>query len=173
MKSRKPVELGERINKRWLGYAAAGAAGLGMLATVQPAQADIIYTPAHTTIAPNTSLALDLNHDGIADFRLTNYYRLFVSPALREFCHGRKHVDQGGTSRQRCPWVLWRCRFSIGPWRSHRSGTVIPELRDLGKYLRHQHPQLALGVWWHWLSRTEVPDRRPEPLRLGGTYSFA
>jgi hypothetical protein len=28
MKSRKPVELGERINKRWLGYAAAaGAAG--------------------------------------------------------------------------------------------------------------------------------------------------
>jgi len=28
MKSRKPVELGERINKRWLGNAAAGAAGI-------------------------------------------------------------------------------------------------------------------------------------------------
>jgi len=81
MKSRKPIELRERINKHWLSYAAAaGAAGVGMLATVQPAQADIIYTPAHTTIAPNTSLALDLNHDGIADFRLTNYYRLFCFP---------------------------------------------------------------------------------------------
>ena len=60
MKSRKTVELGERINKRWLGYAAAaGAAGVGMLASVQPAQADIIYTYSHTTIVPNTSLSLN------------------------------------------------------------------------------------------------------------------
>jgi hypothetical protein len=57
MKSRKPVELGERINKRWLGYAAAaGAAGVGMLATAQAAHADIIYTPAIMT-------ALELAHD--------------------------------------------------------------------------------------------------------------
>jgi hypothetical protein len=36
MKSRNPVELGERINKRWLGYAAAaGAAGLGYLESRQ------------------------------------------------------------------------------------------------------------------------------------------
>ena len=45
-----------------------------MLATVQPAKADIIYTPAHTTIKPNTTVALDLNHDGITDFQLTNFY---------------------------------------------------------------------------------------------------
>lgn len=72
MKSRKTIEFSESFNKRWLGYAAAGAAGVGMLATVQPAKADIIYTSAHTTIAPGTSFSLDLNHDGITDFRLTN-----------------------------------------------------------------------------------------------------
>jgi hypothetical protein len=86
MKSRKPVELGERINKRWLGYAAAGAAGVGMLASVQPGQADIIFTSAHTTIAPNTSLSLDVNHDGIADFQLTNSHAfLCVISSCRAF----------------------------------------------------------------------------------------
>ena len=46
MKSRKTVDLSERFNKRWMGYAvAAGAAGVGMLTVAQPAKADIIYTP--------------------------------------------------------------------------------------------------------------------------------
>jgi hypothetical protein len=87
MKSRKPVELGERINKRWLGYAAAaGAAGVGMVATVQRARADIIYTPAHTTVSDSVDLNLDLNHDGIADFHLSNSHSFFcVTAACTSF----------------------------------------------------------------------------------------
>jgi hypothetical protein len=38
-----------------------------MLALAQPAEAKIIYTPAHKTIGPTTFL--DLNHDGIKDFK--------------------------------------------------------------------------------------------------------
>ena len=50
----------------WYALAAA-AAGVGILAS-QPAQAEIVYTKAHRQITPNTSIKLDLNHDGIADF---------------------------------------------------------------------------------------------------------
>ncbi|HXJ93780.1 MAG TPA: hypothetical protein VMT20_13080 [Terriglobia bacterium] len=51
MKSRHTAKLGESLSKRLAGYAAAaGAAGVGMLATTQPARADIIYTPANTSL---------------------------------------------------------------------------------------------------------------------------
>jgi hypothetical protein len=49
---------------------AASAAGVGLLALTQPADAKIVYTPAHKSIAPNHTIPLDLNHDGTADFRL-------------------------------------------------------------------------------------------------------
>jgi hypothetical protein len=49
---------------------AASAAGVGMLALVQPADGKIIYTKAHKSIGPNTTLHLDLKHDGVTDFDL-------------------------------------------------------------------------------------------------------
>jgi hypothetical protein len=72
---------------------AATAAGVGMLALAQPARSEIIYTKAHRQIGPNTTLQLDLNHDGIADFALkdtfmqSNYTssgRLFAVPARQK-----------------------------------------------------------------------------------------
>jgi hypothetical protein len=51
---------------------AAGAAGVGLLLTGGPASARIVYTPAYTSIPSSHCsgcLLLDLNHDGIADFR--------------------------------------------------------------------------------------------------------
>jgi hypothetical protein len=45
----------------------AGVAGVSALALVQPADAKIIYTPAHMKIGATTFL--DLNHDGVNDFR--------------------------------------------------------------------------------------------------------
>lgn len=49
---------------------AASAAGVGMLALAQPAQGKIVYTNTNKGIGPNSTLHLDLNHDGIADFDL-------------------------------------------------------------------------------------------------------
>jgi hypothetical protein len=49
--------------------AAAGAAGVGMLALTQTAEAKVVYTP--TNVVVNSSVAIDLNHDGIADFAVT------------------------------------------------------------------------------------------------------
>jgi len=54
---------------------AAGAAGVSMLASSQPAEAKIIYTHVHRVIGPNSQLGLDLNHDGSIDFSIHNAYQ--------------------------------------------------------------------------------------------------
>jgi hypothetical protein len=148
MKSRKPVELGERINKRWLGYAAAGAAGIGMLATVQPAQADIIFTPAHTTIAPNTSLSLDVNHDGIADFQLTNSHAFeCVFSSCRTFASFNtmriKGVQPGNGVRGYAGFLASRLAGGarIGPGQSFPNAAVVGRISSTPATI------LASGPW--------------------------
>jgi len=49
---------------------AATAASVGVLALTEPADASVVFTPAHTKISAGT-ISLDLNNDGIADFNLT------------------------------------------------------------------------------------------------------
>ncbi len=51
---------------------AASAAGVAVLALATPAEAKIVYTRAHKRLAPNSHFSLDLNHDGIVDFK---FYR--------------------------------------------------------------------------------------------------
>jgi len=62
-----PSSLHKRVNM----YALAGsAAGVGMLALAQPAEAKIVYTHANVAIGDGGVFhhPLDLNHDGINDF---------------------------------------------------------------------------------------------------------
>jgi hypothetical protein len=70
--SENPVHrarLSATLDKGLLAYAsAATAAGVGLLALTQPAEAKIVYTPANVSIVPNNKIPLDLNHDGVADF---------------------------------------------------------------------------------------------------------
>jgi hypothetical protein len=75
---RPPTNLPAPIRQQVSLYAlAAGAAGVGILALAEPAEAEIVYTPAHVTIAPNRTVGLDLNHDGTVDFTFQN--RLYIS----------------------------------------------------------------------------------------------
>jgi hypothetical protein len=46
---------------------AAGAAGVSLLASVQPSEAKIVYTPADVVIGRNQAFAIDLNDDGTSD----------------------------------------------------------------------------------------------------------
>ena len=58
------------LEKRLLAYAvSASAAGVSLLAMVRPAEAKIVYTPAHKKLPLNRDFSLDLNHDGISDFK--------------------------------------------------------------------------------------------------------
>ena len=90
------MKRGEKILSLWLDHnlnlyaLAASAAGVGVLALAQPAEAKIVYTPANKHIPPHHSLRLDLNHDGTVDFTLQNFatcgtdqchYGFFQTPA--------------------------------------------------------------------------------------------
>jgi hypothetical protein len=64
---RQPSNLNDRLDKRLLAYmASAGAAGVGVLAMTQPANAKVVYTPANRSIVSDSRL--DLNNDGIPDY---------------------------------------------------------------------------------------------------------
>jgi len=68
---RTALKLTDSTNRHLNMYAlTATAAGVGLMALAQPAQAKIVYTPAHLNFSQHPSLALDLNHDGIGDFIL-------------------------------------------------------------------------------------------------------
>jgi hypothetical protein len=70
---RSAAELSDSLHRQLSMYAlAASAAGVGMLALAQPAEAKIVYTPADENIGPITYL--DLNHDGINDFKFTTHH---------------------------------------------------------------------------------------------------
>jgi hypothetical protein len=70
---RVPKQVSESLHHRLNSYAiVASAAGVGLLALAQPAEARIIYTPANIKLRPNRSYYLDINHDGVRDFELDN-----------------------------------------------------------------------------------------------------
>jgi hypothetical protein len=73
---RKTASLSKSVHERLNMYAlAASATGVGMLASAQPSEAKIVYTPANIKITENGGLInFDLNHDGIPDFGLSNFY---------------------------------------------------------------------------------------------------
>ncbi|HXM21759.1 MAG TPA: hypothetical protein VN948_10895 [Terriglobales bacterium] len=89
-RTRTTAELSDSVHRQLNMYAlAAGAAGVGILALAQSAEARIVYTPTDQQIPPGfgTGLYLDVNNDGINDFSFVNFYSatssnlgLWVSP---------------------------------------------------------------------------------------------
>ncbi len=73
-RSRKTANLSKSVTHQLNMYAlSASAAGVGALALAQPAEAKVIYTPAHHRFflpGNRQTYWLDLNHDGIIDFKL-------------------------------------------------------------------------------------------------------
>ncbi len=63
-----------KLEKQLVSYvAAASAAGVGMLALVKPADAEVVYTATNTGIYVNNGpVYLDLNNDHITDFSFSN-----------------------------------------------------------------------------------------------------
>jgi len=83
---RTPTGLPDSVQHRLNMYAlAASAAGVSALALAQPAEAKIVYTRAHIVLPgqSNSWCYLDLNHDGVMDFKFSHGY--FYSTELDEF----------------------------------------------------------------------------------------
>ena len=71
-RKRQRVQLESKLEKKLVTYAAmAGAAGVGLLAAPQVAEAKVVYTSVNAVISP--TFALDLNGDGVNDFNLTRW----------------------------------------------------------------------------------------------------
>jgi hypothetical protein len=70
---RASSSLSESTNRKLNTYAlAASAAGVGLFALTQSAEAKIVYTGTWVEISPFGTVPLDVNHDGIADFKFSN-----------------------------------------------------------------------------------------------------
>jgi hypothetical protein len=83
---RKTANLSQSTNHQLHMYAlAASAAGVGILALAQAAEAKIVYTPANVSINPHVPYKLDLNHDRIADFTFSIYTFSHSGSGGREF----------------------------------------------------------------------------------------
>jgi hypothetical protein len=67
---RKTATLPKSIHQQLNMYAlVASAAGVSLLALAQPAEAEIVYTPANRPFPHNKTVFLDLNKDGTNDFK--------------------------------------------------------------------------------------------------------
>jgi hypothetical protein len=73
---RTTVNLSKSVQHQVNMYAlAASAAGVALLAGAQPANAKIVYTPAHKQLTNHKPFDLDLDHNGVNDFKfLLNWY---------------------------------------------------------------------------------------------------
>jgi hypothetical protein len=79
---RRPAKkLSFRLENHVNSYAlAASAAGVGIMALTRPAEAKIVYTPAHVVIRANQNYGLDLAHNRQIELVLKNSVRRRVFP---------------------------------------------------------------------------------------------
>lgn len=86
--------LRDKLEQRLKAYgAAAGAAGVGLLALAQSAKAEIVYTPAHTIFMTTSERWIDINHDGINDFRIENAADLGLGSTILVIAFGMHRGD--------------------------------------------------------------------------------
>jgi hypothetical protein len=78
---------------------AASAAGVGLLASSQPVQAQVVFTPANQQIGPNQKLSIDFNHDGLTDLILREIPYQWNGPyhgnSVRALPHSGGGIKQG------------------------------------------------------------------------------
>jgi hypothetical protein len=152
--ARLPSQLSASLYQRLNAYAlAASAAGVGVLALTQPADAKVIYTPAHHVIHKNEKYILDLTHHGTGDFGFLIHpfgysssrtgFRLFglgtntqtanvVSITSRTGTFGfgvAAALKKGSRIPQRGAYGLGATAFLVGNGRSY-FGNWFPNVKD-------------------------------------------
>jgi hypothetical protein len=126
--ARSPSNLSESVHRRLNAYAlAASAAGVGMLALAQPAEAKIVYTPAHVKVAPQSRYGIDLDHDGTPDIylgRSAEYDTTFL------FASGNPNLGNGvAVTRTYRAWALAIFPgVRIGPARKFAGNSYFPDM---------------------------------------------
>jgi hypothetical protein len=153
--SRKPSTLSESVQRHLNAYAlAASAAGVGMLALTQSAEARIVYTKTHHVIGTNGIYNLDLNHDGIIDFVIyeTGSPSSYASNALR-VKEAWGNAVEGSNGKYNTRWAAaLKQGAQIGPSQHFVASTKFGAIMiDIGctsrAAFRNQLTCLTYGQW--------------------------
>ncbi len=135
--ARTPVNFSQSLHKQLNMYALAGsAAGLGMMGLAHPADAKIVYTPAHVIIGHGgfSGYAIDLNHDGIADFALGTIHNSCTSECgagLSAFVVGGDGIEGKKATSTNNASYAWALRPKARIGRRAPFGGKGPEHKDV------------------------------------------
>jgi hypothetical protein len=123
---------------------AASAASVGVLASAQSAEAKIVYTNAQQHIGVNGNYAVDLNHDGVADFLIQQWPGGFVGYTVGALF----------------------AKAALG--NAIQSGDAALRLgQEIGPSQRFVSTTRGYGETMVWAERTKVPDSGKNTLRMG------
>lgn len=132
-KIRTHKSVNKQLDKTLFGYAAAAsAAGVGLLAlAAPPAEASVVFTKTNVVLASNTSLAIDLNNDGVTDVTIVNTFH--IGGALNTGSSFIQHGFLYAQATQPGAGVVADSRFvlafgaqkQIGPQNRFASGPII------------------------------------------------
>jgi len=193
---RASSRLSDSVHHQLSMYAlAASAAGVGVVALSQPADAKIVYTPAHARIAPNHTIPVDLNHDGKIDFNIKDTW--FSTTTVDEDIIGsiavipaRKGNGIAGYARSLHKWAsALPAGVRIGPKSPFSSGrkVMVSGAIDIGtttvgycggpwKNARHRYLGLKFTIQgkihygWARLSETCAKNGENTALLTGYAY---
>jgi hypothetical protein len=156
--------LSDSLDKRLLGYvAAAGAAGVGMLALTQSAEAKVVYTATNRSITSGSRL--DLNNDNIPDYAFhgpfafcgtCSYLNVFAIKFNKFMSSAQPlaagiSVGPGGKFRGREDEMIFWCTCSGNP------GTDGPWLGIQNEYMGFEF-NIKGGAHFGW-ARFSVTDK--------------
>jgi hypothetical protein len=142
--TRQPQTISEHLCRHLNLYAtAASATGVSLLVLAQPADAKVVYTPAQVTIVPNSTYNLDLNNDGIADFRIKQHSYPGYSATLYVGPNADGVVARPGVVSCGCDSALaFQAGAVIGPTRH-----FVNVDADLTKVKKIAGSVLSFGLW--------------------------
>ena len=148
LRPRKTARISDSIHRQLNMYAlAASAAGVGMLALAEPAEAKIVYTPTHEKLIGN--VPIDLNHGGKADMRFANLgggrsgsYYSFLSARYANLSTTPEFVDTGKGFA-----VALHAGEQIGPQRQFRSAGVLWNEKVIHSFTNHSTRTTWSGQW--------------------------
>ncbi len=142
---RTPSRLSDSVHHQLGQYAlAASAAGVGVLALTQSAEAKIVYTATHRHVRLNRPWNVDLNGDGIVDFRIYRSTFWDYDQTTGTFVSARG-VSQPNGVRNRVAGLGYTGRTSGGQSFYYISAYPLDAGRQVGAKLNFPNPSQAVA----------------------------
>jgi hypothetical protein len=149
---RTPSRISDSLHHQLNMYAiAAGAAGVSVLALMQPADAKIVYTPTHHVIGENEKYSLALDHKN-ANFIIANSRCIGGSAGCTSWSVARLTASQASTRWTSGNQVVGPHSSGIGRVSALRKGARISKGRSFVRfgYMEREFRQTSTTLWGDW-----------------------